>query len=63
VGVSRLFYLIKSMVLCDIRLREALNKSYLSFSRRREPSQIEALDPRLRGDDDLISASLVILTF
>ncbi len=39
--------------------REALIKSCLSFPRRREPSQLKQLDPRLRGDDDLISVSLV----
>jgi len=31
--------------------KETLNKSILSFPRRREPSQIKELDPRLRGDD------------
>ena len=30
----------------------------LSFPRRREPSQINKLDSRLRGDDDLFSVSL-----
>ena len=37
---------------------EALNKSYLSFPHRQEPSQINKLNSRLRGDDDLISVSL-----
>ncbi len=32
--------------------------SVLSFPRRRESSQIKRLDPRLRGDDELICVSL-----
>ncbi len=39
-------------------VREALIYSISSFPRRREPRKIKSLDPRLRGDDDLISASL-----
>ena len=39
-------------------VREALIKSDLSFPRRREPRKIKAPDPRFRGDDELISASL-----
>ncbi len=38
--------------------KEAQIYSVLSFPRRREPSQIKALDPRLRGDDELIRVSL-----
>ncbi len=34
------------------RLRETLIYSDSSFPRRREPSQINKLDPRLRGDDE-----------
>ena len=33
--------------------KEALIYSVLSFPRRREPSQIKQLDPRLRGDDEI----------
>ena len=44
---------------CSVKpAKETLIKSILSFPRRREPSQINKLDPRLRGDDDLISTSL-----
>ena len=39
---------------------EALIKSYSSFPRKREPSQINMLDPRFRGDDDLFSVSLAL---
>ena len=41
-------------------LREALNKSVLSFPRKREPSQFNKLDSRFRGNDDLISVSLEV---
>ena len=37
--------------------RETRIYSVLSFPRRREPSQIKQLDPRLRGDDELICVS------
>ena len=40
-----------------------LNKSVLSFLRKREPSQFNKLDSRLRGNDDLISASLNLFSF
>ena len=45
----------------QIKLRETLIKSHSSFPRRREPSLINKLDPRLRGDDDLFSAFLILL--
>lgn len=37
-------------------------KSILPFPQRREHSNIKALDPRLRGDDDLIRDSLSFKT-
>jgi hypothetical protein len=40
--------------------KEALNKSVLSFPRKREPSQFNKLDSRFRGNDDLISDSLIL---
>ena len=40
------------------RLKELLIKSILSFPRRRESMRNKVLDPRFRGDDELISASL-----
>jgi hypothetical protein len=45
----------------DNLLKEALNKSVLSFPRKREPSQFNKLDSRFRGNDDLISDSLNIV--
>jgi len=40
------------------RIKELLIKSILSFPQRRESMRNKVLDPRLRGDDELISASL-----
>jgi hypothetical protein len=50
--------------ICELRRRiarakEMLIYSFLSFPRRRESSQVKELDPRLRGDDELIGASLM----
>ncbi len=42
--------------------KELLIKSILSFPRRRESMRNKVLDPRLRGDDELISASLSAIT-
>jgi hypothetical protein len=38
--------------------KETLNKYGLSFPRKREPSQINKLDSRFRGNEDLFSISL-----
>ena len=43
-----------------MHIRETWIYSVLSFPRRREPSQVKQLDPRLRGDDELIRDALII---
>jgi uncharacterized SAM-binding protein YcdF (DUF218 family) len=43
---------------CISHAAELLIKSILSFPRRRESMRNKVLDPRLRGNDELISASL-----
>jgi hypothetical protein len=40
------------------KIKDALNKFQSSFPRRREPSQINKLDTRLRGYDNLIQRFL-----
>jgi hypothetical protein len=48
------------MIIIDI-FRETLNIMVLSFPRKRKPSQINKLDSRFRGNDDLFSISLDLL--
>ena len=46
------------MTLRPAPAKEVLIYSISSFPCRREPRSIKALDPRLRGDDNLFSVSL-----